>query len=78
MATIRLGLQHLFDISVVLNGVNEGQWSRSSSAVVDAFGYGPDGNFVAFDNHSNNRYGNNNATWANGFANPRDALPLPL
>ena len=45
-----------------------GLWSRSSSSIVDVFGYGPEGNFVAFHNHSDDRNGNNDTRWDNGFA----------
>ena len=45
-----------------------GLWSRSSSAVVDVFGYGPAGSFIAFNCHSDDGYGNADARWVCGFA----------
>ena len=76
MLVLCLGLHRLFDISVVLRGKRNGQWSRSSSAVVDEYGYGPDGHFVAFYSHSNDKNGCSGAFWDYGFANPNEKVPL--
>ena len=75
VARLSFGFAFLFffDISEYMSGPHRGLLSRSPSAVVDAYGNGPEGDFVAFHRNSASSRENVDTRWDIGFANPREA-----